>query len=45
MVTAFLLLGGEDEVQFTQEEWDAYFETAKGLAAADPKNYPEWSSH
>lgn len=43
--TAFLLLGSEDEVQFTQEEWDGYFETAKELAAANLKNYPEWGSY
>lgn len=45
MATAFLLLGGEDEVEFTQEEWDRYFETAMESAASDPKNYSDWGSY
>lgn len=45
MVMAFLLQGGENEVEFTQEEWDGYFETAKELAASDAKNYSDWGSY
>lgn len=38
---AFLILGGDDEVEFTQEDWDGYFETAKKSTVSDPKSYPE----
>jgi len=32
---AFLLLDGGDEVEFTQEEWDGYFEAARESAVSD----------
>lgn len=34
-----LLLGGEDEVVFTQDEWDGYFDAAQESALSDPENY------
>lgn len=38
IVKAFLLLNGENEVEFTQEEWEENFRAATDLAAFDPKN-------
>jgi hypothetical protein len=32
-------------VEFTQEEWDGYFETAKESTASDPQNYSDWGSY
>ena len=37
-----LLLGDGDEVEFTQDEWDKCFDTAKGNAVSDPANYSDW---
>jgi hypothetical protein len=42
---AFLLLGREDEVEFTQEEWNGYFEAAEESGESDLKNYSDWGSH
>lgn len=39
---AFLLLDGGDEVEFTQEEWDGYFEAVKESAVSDPEDYSDW---
>lgn len=40
-----LILGGEDEVEFTQDEWDGYFDAAKGSAVSDPESYSDWGSY
>ena len=45
MVMAFLLLGGEGEVEFTQEEWDGFFKATKESAASDPTTYADWGSY
>lgn len=43
--TAVLLMGREDEVVFTPEEWDGYFKTAKERTASNPENYSDWGSY
>jgi len=40
-----LILGGEDEVEFTQDEWDGYFDAAKGSAVSNPESYSDWGSY
>jgi len=42
---AFLLLGGEGEVEFTQEEWDGFFKAAKESGASDLTTYADWGSY
>lgn len=44
MFTAFVILGGENTMECSQEEWDGYFKAAKESAAFSPKNYSGWDS-
>jgi hypothetical protein len=42
---AFVLMGGEDKFEFSQKEWDEYFENAKRRALSDPEDYADWGSY
>jgi hypothetical protein len=46
IAAAFLLFKPyKNEIQFTQEEWNGYFEAAEELSTSDPKDYPGWGSY